>query len=67
MTHPSCRVCGRVLRSEKWRVRGVGPVCWSRTRGRTATPATAHGEPEIHPGQIEIPLPPMQHELTWST
>ncbi|MFJ2374998.1 DUF6011 domain-containing protein [Streptomyces sp. NPDC087769] len=64
---PTCRVCGRLLRSEKWAARRIGPVCWSRTHGRTGPPPTTHGEPEIYPGQTEIPLPPMQHELTWST
>ncbi|MFJ1695723.1 DUF6011 domain-containing protein [Streptomyces sp. NPDC088252] len=65
---PSCRVCGRPLRSQASRARGVGPTCHRRTRGHTA-PRTAvtHTEPEINPEQIELPFPPMQHELTWST
>ncbi|WP_413927901.1 DUF6011 domain-containing protein [Kitasatospora albolonga] len=60
-----CRVCGRRLRSETWRARGIGPVCARRTRsGPGRTPTTTDTEPI--PGQQEIPLPPMQHTLTWS-
>lgn len=67
---PSCRVCGRPLRSERWAALRIGPVCERRTRGHTAPRAVvAHATPDIHPGQTEIPLPPMQHELelTWRT
>ncbi|WP_443069250.1 DUF6011 domain-containing protein [Streptomyces sp. NBC_01362] len=62
---PTCRVCGRLLRSERWRARGVGPVCWSRTRGRTAVRIpTPHPDHHV-PGQDELPL--VHHQPTlWS-
>ncbi|MEV6081747.1 DUF6011 domain-containing protein [Streptomyces sp. NPDC052069] len=56
-------MCGRRLRSAASQARGLGPVCARRTRSHTA-PAGPEFDPI--PGQIEIPLPPMQHHLTWS-
>ncbi|WP_353962443.1 DUF6011 domain-containing protein [Streptomyces sp. NBC_01221] len=65
---PRCAACRRLLRSQASRARGLGPHCARLLRGRTgASVGLLAAEPEIHPGQIEIPLPPMQHELTWST
>ncbi|WP_443034222.1 DUF6011 domain-containing protein [Streptomyces sp. BE147] len=64
MTTPSCRACGRLLRSAASRARGLGPVCARRTRSHTAPAAPAF---DPIPGQTEITLPPMQTALTWST
>lgn len=60
-----CRVCGRLLRTERSRAAGVGPVCRRASQPRTAaripTPV-----PEHHiDGQTELPLLPMQPTL-WS-
>ncbi|MFE7237233.1 DUF6011 domain-containing protein [Streptomyces sp. NPDC057580] len=63
---PRCGSCGRLLRSQASRVLGLGPRCARALRGRTG-PSVAVSDVEHVPGQIEIPLPPMQHELTWST
>lgn len=60
---PACRVCGRRLADPVSQARGVGPVCDRAARKRTAVPAPGV---DVHPGQTELPLPPMQHELTWS-
>ncbi|MFJ6319679.1 DUF6011 domain-containing protein [Streptomyces californicus] len=64
MTGPSCRVCGRRLRSEKTRARGIGPVCARRTR--QTTPHIPTPTPDHHiPGQDELPL--VHHQPTlWS-
>ncbi|MEU0831258.1 DUF6011 domain-containing protein [Streptomyces sp. NPDC005969] len=62
---PRCGSCGRLLRSQASRARGLGPYCARALRGRTG-PAVAVPDVEPVPGQLEIPLPPMQHELTWS-
>ncbi|WP_443051211.1 DUF6011 domain-containing protein [Streptomyces sp. JV185] len=63
---PSCRVCGRLLRSERWAARGIGPVC-AKAAGERPAPRIPTPQPDHHvPGQTELPLPPMQHELTWS-
>lgn len=61
----TCRVCGRPLRTETSRTRGAGPVCWAATRTPAHRPTTATTT-EVHPGQAELPLPPIQTALTWS-
>ncbi|WP_420711653.1 DUF6011 domain-containing protein [Streptomyces sp. NRRL B-24720] len=64
-----CRSCGRLLRSQASRRRGLGPHCARAARGRTAprkSQASPTATPDPIPGQIEIFLPPMQHQLTWS-
>ncbi|MFB7845479.1 DUF6011 domain-containing protein [Streptomyces sp. NPDC056053] len=65
MTAPSCRVCGRLLRSETSRARGVGPTCHRRTGGHTG-PHIPTPRPDHHvPGQAELPL--IHHQPTlWS-
>ncbi|MGW3825740.1 DUF6011 domain-containing protein [Streptomyces sp. NPDC005071] len=68
-TAPRCGSCGRVLRSEESRRRGLGPHCWRAARGRTAVRVNKPPldvTPDRIPGQIELHFPPMQHELTWS-
>ncbi|WP_405703030.1 DUF6011 domain-containing protein [Streptomyces sp. NBC_01383] len=67
---PSCRVCGRVLRSDASRARGVGPVCFRAPGGRTAIRVRAARiptpTPDHHvPGQTELPLQILQPTL-WS-
>lgn len=62
---PSCRVCGRVLRSEASRVRGVGPVCFRAAGGRTAVRIPALTPDHHIPGQDELPLTYAQVTL-WS-
>ncbi|WP_353962211.1 DUF6011 domain-containing protein [Streptomyces anulatus] len=58
-------MCGRRLRSEKWRTRGIGPVCARRT-GNRPPPHIPTPTPDHHvPGQTELPLQPMQPTL-WS-
>ncbi|MEU8829400.1 DUF6011 domain-containing protein [Streptomyces sp900116325] len=63
---PRCAACKRLLRSQASRARGLGPYCARALRGRTG-PFVATPGIEPLPGQLEFPLPPMQHELTWST
>ena len=65
---PSCRSCGRLLASEASRARGYGPVCWRALTARTALRVVvpAKTTPDVIPGQIELPLPPIQSALTWS-
>lgn len=65
---PSCRVCGRVLRSEASRARRVGPRCWRALTARTAIRVVvpAQTAPDVIPGQTELPLPPIQSAITWS-
>ncbi|MER6607335.1 DUF6011 domain-containing protein [Streptomyces sp. NPDC000927] len=65
MTAPSCRVCGRLLRSEKWRARGIGPVC-ARATGACTRPHIPTPRPDHHiDGQSELPL--VHHQPTlWS-
>lgn len=60
-----CRVCGRVLRSVRWRVRGIGPVCARRLGDRPAPRIPTPPPPDHIPGQTELPLQPMQPSL-WS-
>ncbi|MFJ4852423.1 DUF6011 domain-containing protein [Streptomyces sp. NPDC088730] len=65
MTTPCCRVCGRVLRSERWRVRGIGPVC-ARRVGDRPLPRIPTPTPDHHvDGQAELPLVHHQPSL-WS-
>lgn len=63
----TCQVCGRRLRSQESRARGVGPVCWAATRTPVhRPPAAALGTaPEPIPGQTELDLEPHQPSL-WS-
>lgn len=65
-TAPRCAACKRLLRSQASRALGLGPRCARALRGRTATSVAVSDVAHV-PGQLEIPLPPMQHELTWST
>ncbi|MET7788102.1 DUF6011 domain-containing protein [Streptomyces sp900116325] len=62
---PRCCSCGRLLRSQASRARGLGPYCARALRGRIAprTPASVV-DPPI-PGQTELPLQPHQPSL-WS-
>lgn len=46
-----CAVCGRELRTEESRIRGIGPVCLQRQRGEQ-TPDS--DEYEILPGQVSL-------------
>ncbi|MFJ1647944.1 DUF6011 domain-containing protein [Streptomyces sp. NPDC088258] len=62
-----CCLCGRVLRSEASRARGVGPHCFRASGGRVALRLPAPHVDLPIPGQTEIPMPPMQHTLTWSS
>lgn len=62
---PRCRSCGRVLRTEQSKARGIGPVC-----GKASQPRTAPRIPTPHPdhhidGQTELPLTHLQPTL-WS-
>ncbi|MEU3976861.1 DUF6011 domain-containing protein [Streptomyces bacillaris] len=65
MTGPRCRVCGRRLRSARWRARGIGPVCARRNQSQPA-PRIPTPTPDHHiPGQDELPL--VHHQPTlWS-
>ncbi|MEU2134953.1 DUF6011 domain-containing protein [Streptomyces sp. NPDC018352] len=61
---PSCRVCGRLLRSETSRARGVGPICHRRTHGTAPRIPTPHPDHHV-PGQTELDL--FTHQPTlWS-
>ncbi|MFJ3258471.1 DUF6011 domain-containing protein [Streptomyces sp. NPDC086771] len=65
MTAPACRVCGRPLRSEASRARGVGPICHRRTHGRAAVRIPTPPADHHVPGQVELPL--VHHQPTlWS-
>lgn len=63
-----CRVCGRPLRSEASRTRGVGPVC-ARTTGAGLTGRGTRRDiderPEPGPGQTALDLHLLQPTL-WS-
>ncbi|MFF2009148.1 DUF6011 domain-containing protein [Streptomyces sp. NPDC058195] len=52
----TCRVCGRLLRSERWRARGIGPIC-AKAAGARTTPQIPTPRPDHHiDGQAELPL-----------
>ncbi|MGW1433101.1 DUF6011 domain-containing protein [Streptomyces sp. NPDC002431] len=52
----TCRVCGRLLRSERWRAQGIGPICAKATGERTAVRIPTP-RPDHHiDGQTELPL-----------
>lgn len=61
----TCQVCGRPLRTAESRARRAGPTCWRNTHGpvRRQPAAVEH---DVIPGQVELPLPPLQTALTWS-
>lgn len=63
----TCRVCGRPLRTQTSRARGAGPVCWAATNSPVHRPVAAATTAEVHPRQAELPLPPIQTALTWSS
>ncbi|MFF7142300.1 DUF6011 domain-containing protein [Streptomyces nodosus] len=59
--------CGRTLTSPVSRAQGYGPVCWRRLHSRpprTPRPTAPAADAPI-PGQVELPLEPMQPTL-WS-
>lgn len=61
---PRCGLCGRVLADPVSRARGVGPVCFRASGGRTA-PRVPVPEAGPIPGQTELPLVEHQPSL-WS-
>ncbi|WP_398904093.1 DUF6011 domain-containing protein [Streptomyces sp. 840.1] len=60
-----CRVCGRLLRTERSRAAGVGPVCRRASTGRTAARIPTPPPADHVPGQTELPLAHLQPTL-WS-
>ncbi|MCX5431904.1 DUF6011 domain-containing protein [Streptomyces sp. NBC_00257] len=62
---PACRVCGRLLRSERWAARGIGPVC-AKAAGEHTAPRIPTPRPDHHiDGQTELDLAYRQVTL-WS-
>lgn len=60
---PTCRVCGRPLRTAASRTAGAGPVC---RRATTPTaPVLPDARPTPGPGQTALALRPLQPSL-WS-
>ncbi|MFF9684571.1 DUF6011 domain-containing protein [Streptomyces bacillaris] len=60
-------MCGRRLRSARWRARGIGPVCARRNQPtHQPGPHIPTPAPDHHiPGQTELPLAHHQPSL-WS-
>jgi hypothetical protein len=66
-TDPRCLACSRPLASPEYRALHLGPTCARRTSDRTAHQTTVRpGDvPDVIPGQVALPLSPMQPSL-WS-
>ncbi|WP_443062847.1 DUF6011 domain-containing protein [Streptomyces sp. NBC_00441] len=62
---PCCRVYRRVLRTERSRAAGVGPVCRRRSQPRTAVRIPTPTPDHHIDGQTELPLDHHQPTL-WS-
>lgn len=62
MTARRCAGCGRPLRASPG---PYGPVCARRLNGKPAAIRAPATDPSPIPGQVELPLQPMQPTL-WS-